>query len=160
MLLCYFIQLHTPNEKLLIIPNLRLQILKFVCFHQLSSELLNNSQWKLNMWLGLRKPIISTHKISPDFDSSKYNKFLSVIRIVSKMSSYSHTEIHEEFNKSNRFCIAHIYTEQDIARCHNTYKCILCRWDLFSQAWSHIQPKLRPCYKCGITACSILYHLS
>ena len=63
------------------------------------------------MRLGLGKQVLSTHKIRPDFENLKCNKILSVIRIVSKMSSYN-TEIHEEFSKANIFWIAH--TKQEI----------------------------------------------
>ena len=42
---------------------------------------------KYNMLPGLGKPVLSTRKILPDFESLKCNNFLSVICIVSKMSS-------------------------------------------------------------------------
>ena len=44
---------------------------------------------------------IYTCKISPDFESLKCNNFLSVICIVSKLSSYSYAEIHDEFNRTD-----------------------------------------------------------
>ena len=64
------------------------------------------------MWPRLGKPVLSTHKIWPNFESVKRNNFLSVIRIVSKMSSYTYVKIYEELNKTNRCCIVH--TEQEI----------------------------------------------
>ena len=51
-------------------------------------------------------------KFDIDFKSLKYNNFLFVICIVSKMCGIIYAEIHEEFNKINRFWIAH--TEQKI----------------------------------------------
>ena len=68
--------------------------------------------YKLKMWLGLGMLVLSTCKIWPDFESLKCNNFLSVIRLVSTMSSIIYAEIHEEFNKTSRFWIAH--TEQEM----------------------------------------------
>ena len=58
------------------------------------------------------KPVLSTCKIWPDFESLKCNNFLSVISIMSKMSSFMQIKIHTQFNIANRFWIA--YTEQEI----------------------------------------------
>ena len=55
-----------------------------------------------------------------------------VICIVSKncINGIIYAKIHEKFNKTNRFWIAHTGD-----RCHDMNNYILCKWDLFSQAW-------------------------
>ena len=69
------------------------------------------------------------------FESLKCKNFLSAISIVCKMSSYNYAESHKEFNKDNRFWIAHRIAIGDTY--HNTNKCIFCVDNTFSRP-SHI----------------------
>ena len=59
------------------------------------------------MWLGLGKPVLSSRKIWPDFESLKCNNFICNKYCIQNVIIYA--EIHEEFNKTNSFWIA--YTE-------------------------------------------------
>ena len=76
---------------------------------------------KIYVWLGLRKSVISTLKIWPNFEALKCTNFIPSTSTVTNISSYMQHSI----RNSKRFCIYSPYRIGD--KYHNMTRCVLCR---------------------------------